>query len=114
MKRFRKSIFKLLQPLPKTPAPVPSVYVLLDKADEPLYIGQSMDTAKRVSQHRAAKRPFDKVLCFTPDNPTRSELLRFEGILILTLLPTGNSVLALRVTQEGVYELPYSFVGKSR
>lgn len=92
-------------------APTPGVYLLLDEAGAVVYVGQSADVARRLSDHRREKtKAFHSALFYLEE--CQKSRLRLEAILILQYLPGYNRAVALGITPEGVWELPYTRWGK--
>lgn len=88
---------------------VSGVYVLLDLASSPVYVGQSSDIARRLEEHRQGTtstargyetpaKDFHRALFFPVSS--NSDRLRLEGILILALAPLLNRALFLRLSRD--------------
>lgn len=87
---------------------------LLFKGPDLVYCGQSGDVGFRVATHQKQGRDFDRVLYAPFARMDRSDLLRWEAIFILLLQPKENALIALRLTQSGVSELPYTYMAKAK
>jgi len=88
---------------------VSGVYVLLNLAGEPVYVGQSSDVARRLEEHRLGTdavsgpyktqpKDFHRAL-FLPVS-SNSDRLRLEAILVLAIAPQLNRALFLRLSRD--------------
>ena len=76
------------------------VYVLRDLAGTPVYVGQSCDIARRLTEHRLrGEITFHRAEWWYCN--AWHERLRVEGILILALSPRHNRGLALGKRKDG-------------
>lgn len=94
---------------------VSGVYVLLNLAGAPVYVGQSSDILRRLEEHRLGTEALARGYETKPKDFHRalyqpiadlSDRLRLEGILILALTPHLNRALFLRLSRDEETGLP--------
>ncbi|MFA4972400.1 MAG: GIY-YIG nuclease family protein [bacterium] len=80
------------------------MYLLLDKDDQVVYVGQTQNLRARQRQHnmsaKTQKLDHVAVAWFDPGIPSLHTRLVVESILVVTRCPVGNSALLLKITKN--------------